>query len=182
MSDDADARTAALRASARAQRDRAVERARRIGQRWIDDLDELEQAARAVAARSPEALNLLTAISDTLEDAQDFCAELFDPATAPRPEGKADERPLPAVVPAPPGTPGDGRLRRRRAAGGRCRRTPYQMTLRSNRAVPKAAVPCGAGSVPPLPWGNLASGASRRGPASAPARHGCPPKRYRTLL
>ena len=40
-------------------------------------------------------------------------------------------------------------------------------TLRSNRPVPEATVPYRARSVPPRQWGNLASGASRRGPTSA---------------
>jgi len=105
--------------------DRAVERARRIGQRWQDDLDSLETATQTAAEDSSDSEWLLTYVRELMDQAQDFCAELFDPATAPRPEGKADERPLPAVVPAPPGTPGDGRLRRRRAAGGRCRSTPH---------------------------------------------------------
>ena len=86
--------------------DRAVERARRIGQRWQDDLDSLETATQTAAEDSSDSEWLLTYVRELMDQAQDFCAELFDPATAPRPEGKADERPLPAVVTAPPGTRG----------------------------------------------------------------------------
>ena len=82
MSDDADARRAAV----------AVERSRRIGQLWLEQLDDLEATAREHAGRSADSARLLAAVTAMMEEAQDFCARMFDPATAPHPEGKADER------------------------------------------------------------------------------------------
>jgi hypothetical protein len=35
---------------------------------------------------------LLAAVEAMIDEAQDFTAQMFAPATAPRPEGKADER------------------------------------------------------------------------------------------
>ena len=127
------------------------ERARRIGQYWLDQLDDLEAAARPTAngPASPELL--LMTITEMLEAAQAFCAALFDPATAPRAEGKADERPLPAVVPAPPETPGvtSAAARRLHSASATPDHPAGGRRLPSNEVFPKRG-------------GNLASEARRK--------------------
>ena len=60
-----------------------MERSRRIGQLWLEQLDDLEATAREHAGRSADSARLLAAVTAMMEEAQDFCARMFDPARNP---------------------------------------------------------------------------------------------------